>query len=266
MFIERHASRQPGTLDFGNRYASTVIVTSEIKEEGIGQCSGVIVDRRLILTAGHCVCGRRKAAPHEGGGGHLIDGASCARTATVETILYEPVEGVEDEAASLRSVYQGVVYPHPDLKILLGDRGEVLSSRADLALVELRGALDADLRAVPLSNHEVQSGEDIRIVGYGFDEIAHVYDTRRRFSVNNVTEFPVDGGDRGRIAQERRSLYKGDSGGPCLREGVVGSELVGISSRNLGAGSTFTSTYTHRAWVRGGIQRVRSVKPSRHRD
>jgi hypothetical protein len=263
-FIERRTSRQMGRLDFGNRYAFTVIVTSESKEEGLGQCSGVIIDRRLVLTAGHCVCRRRRTSLPEGGGGYVIDGAACSNSATVETMIYKPVEGVKDEAAALRTVYQGRVKTHPDFKVLLDDQGQIVSSHADLALIELKGATQKELRAVPLADQQVQVKQSMLIVGYGYDELASVYDTYRRSSVNEITEFPLRDGERGRFEQEGKGLYKGDSGGPCLQAGAGEDMLVGISSRNLGEGSTFTSTYNYREWLRREIERVQGAQPPGH--
>jgi hypothetical protein len=61
-----------------------------------------------------------------------------------------------------------------------------------------------------------------------------------------------------RIEQPGGHHYKGDSGGPCLREGSGGAVLVGISSRNLGEGEAITSTYEYRDWLLDEIQRVQT--------
>src|SRR5512140_2391348 len=48
--------------------------------------------------------------------------------------------------------------------------------------------------------------------------------------------------------------YKGDTGGPCLRETERGLELVGISQRGLGLTPTFTRIAPYRGWLEEQIR------------
>jgi len=65
-----------------------------------------------------------------------------------------------------------------------------------------------------------------------------------------------------RIEQPEGHHYRGDSGGPCLREGPEDPLLVGISSRNLGDGEAITSIHGYRAWLQGEIRRAEELAPS----
>jgi hypothetical protein len=111
-----------------------------------------------------------------------------------------------------------------------------------------------------LADEEVHLNEVITIVGSGYDEEARYYDGERHFSRNKVTQVLSSGGGRMRIEQPGGHHYRGESGGPCLRETARGLEIVGISSRNLGEGEAVTSTYGFRAWVRGEIRRLETEK------
>jgi hypothetical protein len=147
------------------------------------------------------------------------------------------------------------VRPHPELRILLDERGEVASSHADLALIALKEPLGEEFRPLPLAKRDVEINDTVVIVGTGYDELGRKYDGERRASRNRVIDVLPSGGGRMRIEQPGGHHYKGDSGGPCLREGPGGASLVGVSSRNLGEGQAITSTYEYRDWLLNELQR-----------
>jgi hypothetical protein len=185
------------------------------------------------------------------------------KTATVETTLYSSGEGRSEDAPARMRSYRGRVQPHPHLQVLIDEQGRVVSSTADLALIFLDQSVEEGIQPLALADSDIQIQETLVIVGSGHDELNHLYDGKRRYSRNTVTERLASGGGRMRVSQPGGHPYKGDSGGPCLREEAQGPVLVGISSRNVGEGAAITSTYGYRDWLRSELQRAEPMKPSR---
>ena len=199
-----------GEIDVHNRYLSAVMVSVKFDDTQRSICGGVIVGRHLVLTAGHCVCKRRAAAADAKN--IVIDTTDCARSAVIDTVIYKPKEGITNAAASVRDVYEGMVRPHPNLEIQLNEQGQVVSSRADLAVIVLKRPLAKEFRPASLSETDVASGETITVVGYGYDEIADAYGGDRRFIRNKVARALEPEGDRVWVEQAHQNRYRGDSG------------------------------------------------------
>jgi secreted trypsin-like serine protease len=247
---EMQGSLLIGEADETNRYPSTVAVYALAPrgQPRYRACAGVLLTPQLVLTAGQCVC-RPHADSRSGiGATTRIDSSDCAREATVVTSTYEPLthrKGVESWAVE----YQGTIRLHPQFELLLDDQGTVTVDHADLAVVRLDTPVQENIPPVRLSKQQAQLGERLTVVGYGYIEAIGGMDGRRRFSRETVVQFLDPNGTRVLFGSPELHAYKGDTGGPCLRESEQGLELVGISSRGLGKEPTFTSTYRYRDWL-----------------
>jgi hypothetical protein len=154
-------------------------------------------------------------------------------------------------------MHEGRVLPHPALSVVLDSRGHVSSSHADLALIFL--STPVEFAGLPLAGEEVRVGDSVIIVGHGYDEVEGVFGWERRVSLNQVSRLGMAEDERVLIHQPGGHRYRQDSGGPCLRQGAKGPELVGISSRWLGEGAAFTSIHDYRGWLREAIQRAETT-------
>lgn len=243
--------------DVKNRFLPAVMVASFPDSTGLGkQCSGALVAPRLVLTAGNCVCsGRYHPAP--GGGQHwLIDSTSCATSATIKTIVYGPPLTTGPNR-DVTSYYDGEVRPHPSLKIVLDEHGNVVSNEADLAVIAIAGSPVDRFPPLALADGDLRVNEPLIMLGYDTPSGPG----ERRFGQYHVTKI-LDAGARALFDQPGHNVFKGDSGGPCIRETDHGMVLAGILNRSLGAEASFTSTFHYRDWIRQEIQRAASDSPS----
>jgi hypothetical protein len=80
-----------------------------------------------------------------------------------------------------------------------------------------------------------------------------------RASSREAVIYPA-GEDRYSFGARDHPDYKGDTGGPCLRETERGRELVGISQRGLSLKAALTRIASYREWVEEQI-RLAGKKP-----
>ncbi len=256
--LDRHRFLAAGTLDESNRYASTVMVTAyEPMPQTI--CSGILLNPRLVLTAGHCVCPKRQDPSAGVESGLLIDPSVCAKIAAVTTVSYEPAKAQHKSNARTR-VYEGEVRPHQELRIVLDAQATVVSNHADLAVIVLDEPVESSVPTITLADSELQVDEALVMAGYGHDKRFGGVFGARYFRKNTVTKIPTPFTGRLLFEQQGAYLYNGFPGGPCFRENGSTRSLAGISSIGTDKELSLTSTHFHRNWLQAEMQEAKQQR------
>jgi hypothetical protein len=93
-----------GQEDHDNRYRSTVLVATSV-----GNCSGVLIAPRTVLSAAHCFCLPIDFKTRAGT--QIYTSSSCERRALVANYRYQQEDG---KWVEIPNSYRGVIVAHED--------------------------------------------------------------------------------------------------------------------------------------------------------
>jgi hypothetical protein len=270
LFPEGFLTIHPGQMDAEDRYLPAVMVLLDRPghDGAFGGCSGVLLHPRMVITAGHCVCGRRaptredepsragrkmaSSSPRQAGAitrssalrdvsiTEVSDARSpCLRNVKVRSAAYVSEDGA---SSAMRSeLMEGQVVTHPDFEIVFGRRtgaSHVVWSNADLAVIFLERPVPFALPPIELTDSEVQPGDIITMVGFSFGTTSPPRYGVRHFGENRVNRLlPLETGSTVFRVEEQvlpdggvaSHAQMGDSGGACIKRGAK-SLLVGITT------------------------------------
>ena len=270
MDVGSTATVYPGPLDVTNQYRSTVLF-----EGSNGRCSGVLMTADRVLTAGHCVCAKRKvsssdrkklkdrrrqAFPQESAGGRekllttvemINDGSQCSGSLAVFVVNH--AEPPEETTGTL--YLATTVHPHPHFLMLEDAQGKAVYNEADLAILQLSSAVGEHIRPIQLPSAEVRPKQNILLVGHGPGK-THWPEKRwgfRHVGKSRVTTLERHPSGSTRIAasspEHGTRVFGGDSGGGGFLQDDD-TVLVGIiSATSEKHGAILESVHAQLKWL-----------------
>lgn len=213
--------------------------TVGIYEPNIGYiCSGTLIAKNLVLTAGHCVDPKAKNL----------------------TIIFAP-EMKKSTPAQRRNVVKAIVNPNYSTQIKERDMG-------DLAILKFEGEAPAGFQVAPIlfdRNYVYDNAKTI-VAGYGLNWTIGL---KRGAGTLRTTNLEIDKANYSQtealLGQSiRRGICSGDSGGPAYFEingklhvwGVAsrGDSLPGFLTPKCMLFSVFTRVDAYQVWIEQTIQ------------
>jgi len=224
-------------------------------------CSGILLTPRLALTAASCVCAMEPQTTGDRQNRPRVDASSCTKRVFVTTVVYGDVGDPKLKELTTDMRFQtsaGSVRPHPELALILNERGYVVGGRADLAVLLLDRPLEVEGAGARLASEEVKPGEFLIMAGYGHNAAVGGFYGTRYFRKNQVVGTPDIQAGLFRYELQGVSAYNGFDGGPCFREAEGHSWLVGVASVRATGELECASTTAYRDWLLKEIKHAES--------
>jgi V8-like Glu-specific endopeptidase len=194
-----------------------------------GTCSGMVIARDTVLTAGHCFCTQ-----------NIVGGNVCATRGSVK-FQDHPSTGAEGPTISGSSI----IHPGYD------PSGTELQIENDLAIVKLDGAVPGYVTPFVVATNHPPTGATVKIVGYGHTGQG----CSGSFGRLNYDHAKLDAfEDDHKIMRFNDSVTcNGDSGGAVMN--TAGTLLHGVHSNGVwtplhGSVSKSMVTSTYFSWIK----------------